>query len=94
MLLVCLLLYRENGGNKFLGNFGELIPDYTDLHPRRQYSSYLYLLSRCWRSKRLPLRLETRVYTLIYDYSDLTSFKIQICHRLNCERALTNIYGF
>jgi hypothetical protein len=36
--LLCLLSEPEDGGGTFVRNVSELLPDYTGLHPRRQYS--------------------------------------------------------
>jgi hypothetical protein len=44
LLIVCILLDPEDGGCTFLWNARKLLPVYMASHPRRQYSSYLYLL--------------------------------------------------
>jgi hypothetical protein len=43
-LLLALLLDPGNGGGRFLRNVGQLLLDYTTLHPGRQESSYTLIL--------------------------------------------------
>jgi hypothetical protein len=44
LLLAWLLFDPEVGGSMFLQNIGELLPDYTVSHPRRQYASFVMFL--------------------------------------------------
>jgi hypothetical protein len=44
--LLGLLFNPEDNESTSLQNSGELLPDYTVLHPRRQYSSIFYYLYR------------------------------------------------
>jgi hypothetical protein len=55
LLLACCLLYLlfdpEDGNSTFLLNISELLPDYTELHPRSSRTTYEFFSNEYFRHK-------------------------------------------
>jgi hypothetical protein len=61
LLVACLHFDSENGGDMFLRNIGECLPDYTGSHPRRQTVLVLQINSADSRPTQLLSLLDLQV---------------------------------